>query len=120
MIGCSVSFWPSLPRHSASPWQNGFAERLIGAIRRRRLLLKRLPVRKRGAVRTVFLTAVRFQAAWPLDLGASGLVVGFVVAGPAQQHAARDFATEGWPELCPVLAPIAGGLAGNPQEPFGA
>jgi hypothetical protein len=74
-----------------------------------RPLLKRLPVRKLGAVRTSSSCGITFSSCPDAGLGPIG--AGGVISllrGLLSNMQQRDFEAEGWPELCPVLISMAG------------
>ncbi len=75
--------------------------------RLRRLLLKRLPVRKLGAVRTVFLTwrhVFKLPGRWTWSDR------WYLLLRRLHSMQERDFEAEGWLELCPVSISMAGGF----------
>jgi hypothetical protein len=86
------------------------SRRRSGLSRLRRVLLKRLPVRKLGAVRTIFLTRQHvFKLPGRWTWGHRGWWDSFL-RGLLSNMQERHFAAEAWPELCPVLLSLPAGL----------
>jgi hypothetical protein len=80
-----------------------------GPLRRR--LRKRLPLRRLGAFRTVFITrryVFKLPGRWRWD--GRGWWWEFLLRGLLSNMQEREFAAEEWPELCPVRFSIPGGF----------